>query len=114
MGSSTYAWSAIRVSTTPYTLRLCISSPKALNRILRYPVKLEIISTWAFVNFDHQVLKLRRAEAVGWLLDVNPSFEMDAKTIRADFDYMDEMDREALSNVVMSDVVQQSTNLWIY
>ena len=45
---------------------------------------------------------------MGWLLDVNPSFEMDAKTIRADFDYMDEMDREALSNVVMSDVVHQS------
>ena len=47
---------------------------------------------------------------MGWLLDVNPSFEVDAKTIRADFDYMNEMDREALSNVVMSDVVHQLFN----
>ena len=81
--------------------------PKALNRVLRYPTKSEIISTWVFENFDNPVLKLRRAEAVGWLLDVNPSFEVDAKIIRADFDYMNEMDREALSNVVMSDVVHQ-------
>ena len=81
--------------------------PKALNRVLRYPTKSEIISTWVFENFDNPVLKLRRAEAVGWLLDVNLSFEVDAKSIRADFDYMNELDRVAVSNVVMSEVVHQ-------
>jgi hypothetical protein len=98
---------------SPQLHQICdfaLHHPKALNRVLRYPTKSEIISTWVFENFDNPVLKLRRAEAVGWLLDVNPSFEVDAKTIRADFDYMNEMDREALSNVVMSDVVHQLFN----
>lgn len=80
---------------------------KALNRVLRYPVKSEIISTWALENFDHPSLKLRRAEALGWILDVNPTFELESKIIRADFDYMNELDREVVSNVVMSDVVHQ-------
>jgi hypothetical protein len=95
---------------SPQLRQLCnfaLHHPKALNRVLRYPFKSEVISTWAFENFDHPVLKLRRAEAVGWLLDLNPSFEVDTKTIRADFDYMNEMDREAVSNIVMSDVVHQ-------
>lgn len=95
---------------SPQLRKLCdfaLHHPKALNRILRYPAKSEIISAWAFENFDHPVLKLRRAEAVGWLLDRNPSFQVDIKTIRADFDYMNEVDREAVSNVVMSDVVHQ-------
>ena len=98
---------------SPQLRQLCdfaLHHPKALNRVLRHPTKSEIISTWVFENFDNPVLKLRRAEAVGWLLDVNPSFEVDAKTIRADFDYMNEMDREALGNVVMSDVVHQLFN----
>jgi hypothetical protein len=86
---------------------LALYHPKALNRVLRYPVKSEIISNWALENFDHPTLKLRRAEAVGWILDVNPTFEVDSKIIRADFDYMNELDREAVSNVVMSDVVHQ-------
>lgn len=95
---------------SPQLRELCdfaLHHPKALNRILRYPAKSEIISAWAFENFDHPVLKLRRAEAVGWLLDVNPAFEVNEITIRADFDHMNEMDREAVSNVVMSDVVHQ-------
>lgn len=90
--------------------RICdfaLHHPKALNRVLRYPVKSEIISKWIMNNFDHPTLKLRRAETVGWALDLDSSFEVDSKTIRADFDYMNEMDREAVSNVVMSDVVHQ-------
>jgi hypothetical protein len=90
--------------------RLCdfaLHHPKPLNRVLRYPVKSDIISTWVLENFDHPSLKLRRAEAVGWILDLDPTFEVDSKTIRADFDYMNELDKEAVSNVVMSDVMHQ-------
>jgi hypothetical protein len=95
---------------SPQLRQLCdlaLHHPKALNRALRYPAKSEIISNWAQENFGNKVLKLRRAEVVGWILDVNPAFEVDAKSIRSDFNYMNEMDRVAVSNVVMSEVVHQ-------
>lgn len=94
----------------PQIYQLCdfaLHYPKALNRVLRYPNRSEIVSNWVQVNFDQNVLRLRRAEAVSWILDLNPDFEVTPETIRADFDFMNEMDREAVSNVVMSDVVHQ-------
>jgi len=84
--------------------------PKALNRILRYPSQSVIISNWVSAHFEHPVLRLRRAEAVGWMVDTNPEFEVDDAIIRRDFEHMNDLDRSAVTNLVMGDAVNELFN----
>jgi hypothetical protein len=89
---------------------LALHHPKALNRVLRYPSQSSIISNWVAAHFEHPVLQLRRAEAVGWMLDTNPEFEVDEAIIRRDFEHMNDLDRTAVTNVVMNDAVNELFN----
>ena len=89
---------------------LALHHPKALNRILRYPIPFSIISNWVVAHFEHPILRLRRAEAVGWMLDTNPEFEVDDAIIRRDFEHMNDLDRSAVTNLVMGDAVNELFN----
>jgi hypothetical protein len=63
------------------------------NRILRYPVKSEIISQWVSKNYNNAMLKPRRAEAVSWLLNENPDFIVDNQTLIDDFEHINSLDK---------------------
>jgi hypothetical protein len=89
---------------------LALHHPKALNRVLRYPSQSLIISNWVAANFEHPILRFRRAEAVGWMLDTNPEFEVDGAIIRRDFEHMNDLDRSAVTNLVMGDAVNELFN----
>jgi hypothetical protein len=89
---------------------LALHHPKALNRVLRYPVQSLIISNWVVAHFEHPILRFRRAEAVGWMLDTNPEFEVDGAIIRRDFEHMNDLDRSAVTNLVMGDAVNELFN----
>jgi hypothetical protein len=89
---------------------LALHHPKALNRVLRYPVQSLIISNWVAAHFEHPILRFRRAEAVGWMLDTNPEFEVDGAIIRRDFEHMNDLDRSAVTNLVMGDAVNELFN----
>ena len=86
---------------------LAIYHSKALNRVLRYPSQSVIISNWVSAHFEDPILRLRRAEAVGWMLDNNPAFEVDDAIIRRDFEHMNDLDRSAVTNLVMGDAVNE-------
>lgn len=89
---------------------LALNHPKALNRVLRYPSQSLIISNWVAANFEHPILRFRRAEAVSWMLDTNPEFEVDGAIIRRDFEHMNDLDRSAVTNLVMGDEVNELFN----
>jgi hypothetical protein len=49
-------------------------SPLILNRLLRYPQKSDIISSWVTENFEVDTYRTRRAEMISWIIDCNPQF----------------------------------------
>jgi hypothetical protein len=67
-----------------------------LNRILRYPQKSVIISNWARINYTNDEYRIRRSELASWLLDENPSFEIDMQTLLDDFEYFNLLDKKAI------------------
>jgi len=71
-------------------------SETVLNRVLRYPVKSDIISSWAKNNFQNNSFRNRRAEIIGWVLDQEPNFEVEKQTIIDDFNYLHKSDLEAV------------------
>lgn len=71
-------------------------SDKILNRVLRYPAKSAIISNWAKENFENDELRGRRAEMTGWILNEEPEFEIDEAILIDDFEYLNEMDLQAI------------------
>lgn len=69
-----------------------------LNRVLRYPVKSEIISNWAKSNFQYNLFRSRRPELISWMIDQEPSFEIDQQTLIDDFEYLNNCDLQAIQN----------------
>jgi hypothetical protein len=69
-----------------------------LNRVLRYPIKSEVISNWAKSNFQNDILRSRRAELLSWIIDQEPTFEIDQQTLIDDFEYLNQSDLQAIQN----------------
>jgi hypothetical protein len=69
-----------------------------LNRVLRYPVKSEIISNWAKNNFHNTLLINRRAELISWIIDQEPSYEIDRQTLIDDFELLNQIDVQTVQN----------------
>lgn len=69
-----------------------------LNRVLRYPVKSEVISNWAKSNYQNDNLIIRRAELLSWIIDQEPTFEIDQQTLIDDFEYLNKSDLQAIQN----------------
>lgn len=75
-----------------------LESDLILNRVLRYPKKSEIISNWAKSNYKNDILRSRRAELLSWIIDQDPTFEIDQQTLIDDFEYLNKSDLEAIQN----------------
>lgn len=71
-------------------------SEHTLNRIIGYHYPSPIISEWILKEFNNDKLRLRRNEIIGWVLDLNPQFEVDHATLLADFQYMNKIDLERI------------------
>jgi hypothetical protein len=84
---------------------LAIKDDKALNRILRYPVLSKRVSSWIREQFDTNLLRLRRAEAVGWMLDSQPDFEVSIETLKADFDFVNQLDQTAIEDAAITNLI---------
>lgn len=69
-----------------------------LNRALRYPIKSEVISNWAKSNFQNDILRSRRAELLSWIIDQEPTFEIDQQILIDDFEYLNQSDLQAIQN----------------
>jgi hypothetical protein len=69
-----------------------------LNRVLRYPLKSEIISQWAIHNFLNNKYRNRRAEVLSWVLDETPHFVIEKQTLIDDFDYCNFVDKKAIKH----------------
>lgn len=68
-----------------------------LNRVLRYPHKSRIISEWVKTNYDNDLLRERRSEVLGWIMDYEPGFEIQRSTILDDFRYLNDLDIKMLN-----------------
>jgi hypothetical protein len=79
---------------TNYTL-----SPLILNRLLRYPKRSKIISSWVKEHYHDDTLRSRRAELLSWILDEEPEYSLNEKTLLDDFNYFNEQDRKAVQEV---------------
>ena len=73
-------------------------SDHIINRVLRYPVKSDVISHWAEENFLNKKYTTRRAELIGWILDHQPEYEVEKEVLIQDFDYLNECDRQAIKD----------------
>ena len=69
-----------------------------LNRVLRYPIKSEVISNWAKSNFQTDIFRSRRAELLSWIIDQDPAFEINQQTLIEDFEYLNKSDLQAIQN----------------
>lgn len=69
-----------------------------LNRVLRYPIKSEVISNWAMNNFENDILRSRRAELLSWIIDQEPTFEVEQQTLIDDFEYLNQSDLQAIKD----------------
>jgi hypothetical protein len=80
---------------------LCANFNKSemiLNRILRYPVKSVLITNWIKLNFKNDFLRKRRAESIAWLIDENPTYEIDPQVLIDDFEFLNHSDIQAIQN----------------
>lgn len=80
-------------------------SEHIMNRVLRYPAKSKTISSWAKNNMNNDELRSRRAELLSRILDFDPHFEVNYKTLTEDFDYFEKHDMELIS---------EYEALWVY
>ena len=71
-------------------------SNKVLNRLLRYPVRNLLISKWVSNNFESQIFATRRAEAIGWVLDIDSNFVISRETLINDFKVTNEIDKKII------------------
>lgn len=67
-----------------------------LNRLLRYPSRSAIISSWATNNSDNNIIRGRRAEHLSWIIDEQPEFEIDKATLIHDFEHLNQQDLLAI------------------
>ena len=67
-------------------------SPFILNRLLRYPVKSNVISAFARNNSSLLEMRKRRAEHLSWILDEEPDFKIEPKLLIDDFEVLTKID----------------------
>ncbi|MFN7593072.1 MAG: hypothetical protein ACK5QZ_06970 [Bacteroidota bacterium] len=67
-----------------------------LNRVLRYPVKSDDISSWAKANYTNNAFRNRRAELISWIIDKDPLFEIDEQTMIEDFTFISKSNINAI------------------
>ena len=72
-------------------------SEHILNRILRHPESNQKISSWVEIIFSSDIYRNRRAELIGWLLDINPDYEIDKQIIIDDFEFQVREDNKLIS-----------------
>lgn len=77
-----------------------------INRVLRYPTKSDIITSWVQENYDNDILRLRRTEAVGWILNRKPDFVIDSKTLIDDFEFANSKDDDTIKTTIYLDLGQ--------
>lgn len=63
-----------------------------LNRILRQPKKSAVISKWARKNYNNDIYRQRRAEMASWIIDEDPTFEINIQTLITDFEYINKLE----------------------
>lgn len=73
-------------------------SESIVNRVLRYPLQSNVISDWAKANFQTDMFRGRRAELLSWIIDKEPTFEVDKQTLVDDFEYLNKCDMLAIQN----------------
>ena len=102
----------IHIGLTPAEEQwLCSNTLEAeiiLNRVLRYPIKSEIISNWAKNNFHNNSYRGRRPELTSWLIDQDPNFEVDNQTLFDDFEFLNASDLQAIKEYDDESTVNQS------
>lgn len=69
-----------------------------LNRVLRYPIKSDIISDWVKSNFKNDQLRNRRAELLSWIIDQEPQYVIDHQILIDDFEYANKIDLKAIQD----------------
>lgn len=72
-------------------------SKHILNRILRYPVSNRKISSWTETIYFSNLYRKRRAELIGWHLDINPDYVIDKQIIIDDFEFFLREDNNLVS-----------------
>jgi hypothetical protein len=75
-----------------------LNSEIILNRVLRYPIKSNVISNWAKNNFYSNNFRSRRAELLSWIIDQEPNFEIDFQTLLDDFEFLNQTDLQAIKD----------------
>ncbi len=91
---------------------LCNNANKSeiiLNRILRYPKKSDFISNWAKKNYLNENCHQRRAEIASWLIDKNPGFQIEKRTLIDDFEYLNEYDMKVIREYEEEQQAKQMT-----
>lgn len=73
-----------------------------LNRVLRYPKASTTISKWALNSMNEGFARKRRSEHLSWVLDQDPSFEIDKKTLIDDFHYMNKLDEIIIEQYIQN------------
>lgn len=81
-----------------FLLKNVNASDKFLNRVLRYPYYSPLITKWAKEQFEIDEYRLRRAELISHILNENPAFEVDFKTLITDFGYMNYLDFQTVNS----------------
>lgn len=69
-----------------------------LNRVLRYPIKSNVITQWAKNNYKNNAFRNRRAELVSWIMDQDSHFDIDLQTLTDDFEYLNQCDIQAIQD----------------
>ncbi|MES2648161.1 MAG: hypothetical protein V4717_14895 [Bacteroidota bacterium] len=73
-------------------------SPHVVNRMLRYPGKSRIITSWVKDNFSNDSFRNRRAEMTSWLLNEDPNYIIPKQVLIDDFEYLNQLDRKLLAD----------------
>lgn len=66
--------------------------------VLRYQYKTPEITVWANNIFQVNRYREYRTELISWLLDEDPGYEVDAQTLKDDFEYANKIDRKAVQD----------------
>ena len=81
-------------------------SPYILNRVLRYPKKSAIISSWVTDNFEVDKYRTRRAEMIGWIIDHDPTFTIDKQILIDDFEYINTLDKKIVEDYLEDNMLE--------
>lgn len=67
-------------------------------RVLRYPGRSPIISSWTREHYDEDRFRSQRPILAGWLIDEDPAYVVDTRTLFDDFEYLNQLDMRAISD----------------